>query len=217
MPGEPRPPGEDTADAPASLPTGDLRVLHRGTIVDLVSQRVDLGPGRRVRREYVRHPGAVAIVALDAEERVVLVRQYRHPVRAYLWEVPAGLLDRPGEDLVGAATRELAEEADLRARRWNTLADFYTSPGSSDEAVRVFLARELSPVPTGERHVRTAEEADMSMSWTPLADAVDLVLTGAIHNPSTVVGILAAAAQRERGWAGLRPAEARRLPRETPD
>lgn len=201
------------ADEPVSLPAGDLTEIHCGYVMDLVAQRVDLGAGGQVLREYVRHPGAVAILTLDDDNRVLLLRQYRHPVRSYLWEVPAGLLDVAGESLRTAAERELAEEADLRARRWETLADFYTSPGGSDEAIRVFLARDLTPVPIGERHTREAEEADMRPHWLPLDEAVAAVLEGRIHNPSTVTGILAARIARDSGWTGLRAADAPWVPR----
>lgn len=200
-------------DEPVTLPTGDLTTIHHGMIMDLVSQQVDLGAAGTVQREFIAHPGAVAILALDEDGRVLLVRQYRHPVGAYLWEVPAGLLDDPGEDLVSAAARELAEETDLRARTWHTLADYYTSPGGSDEAVRVFLARGLSPVPEGQRHQRQAEEADMAMRRVGLDDALDAVLQGRIHNPSTVVGVLTASALASRDWAGLRRADAAWVPR----
>ena len=201
------------SDTPADLPAGDLHRIHRGAVFDLVSQEVNLGKAGRVVREFVRHPGAVAIVALDPEHRVLLLRQYRHPVGSYLWEVPAGLLDVPGEDLVSAAARELAEEADLRAGRWHTLVDYYTSPGASDEALRVFLARDLTPVPEAQRHRRQAEEADMAAEWVPLDEAVAGVLGGRIHNPSAVVGVLATQAWSAGGGADLRPADAPWLPR----
>lgn len=195
-------------DEPAQLPVGERRVLHDGRVFDLVSETVDLGAGGTVTREFIAHPGAVAVVALDDEDRVLLIRQYRHPVRSYLWEVPAGLLDVVGEPLVDAARRELAEEADVAARDWHTLVDFYTSPGSSDEGVRIFLARGLAEIPETDRHERGEEELDMTIERVPLEDAVHLVLAGAVHNPSAVSGILAAHAARADGWAGLRPADA---------
>lgn len=196
------------ADEPAALPGGDPELIHEGYIMDLVAREVDLGAGGRVRREYLRHPGAVAVVALNDDGEVLLLRQYRVPVAAYLWEVPAGLLDAPGESLVAAAQRELAEEADLRATTWHTLADYATSPGGSDERIRVFLARGLSEVPEDQRHQREAEEFGMQQRWVGLDDAVDAVAEGRVHNPSTVIGVLAARTARSRGWAGLRPADA---------
>jgi len=195
-------------DALAPRPVVETTVVHEGRVFDLRSDVVDLGDGGRVTREYLDHPGAVAIVALDADERVLLLRQYRHPVRRELWEVPAGLLDVVGEDGRVAAARELAEEADLRAARWDVLVDYFTTPGGSNEALRVFLARDLSPVPDDERFVREAEELDMELRWVPLDEAVSAVLGGALHNPSAVVGILAAATSRAGGWASLRPADA---------
>lgn len=195
-------------DALAPRPVVETTVVHEGRVFDLRSDVVDLGDGGRVTREYLDHPGAVAIVALDADERVLLLRQYRHPVRRELWEVPAGLLDVVGEDGRVAAARELAEEADLRAARWDVLVDYFTTPGGSNEALRVFLARDLSPVPDDERFEREAEELDMELRWVPLDDALAAVLGGALHNPSAVVGILAAATSRAGGWTSLRPADA---------
>lgn len=178
--------------------------LHRGRVIDLVRDEVDLGDAGVVSREYVDHPGAVAIVALDDQDRVLLLRQYRHPVRSFLWEVPAGLLDVDGEPAVDAAARELAEEADVTASQWAVLTDYATTPGSSNEAVRIFLARGLTDVPEPDRHVRTDEEAGMEVRRVPLDEAVSAVLDGSLHNPSAVVGILAAAASRAGGWASLR-------------
>lgn len=196
------------ADEVGGAPVVSSVVLHRGRIWDLASDDVELPGGQVVVREYVQHPGAVAVIALDDDDRVLLLRQYRHPVRSFLWEPPAGLLDAEGEALRDAAARELAEEADLRAERWAVLADYYTSPGSSDEAIRIFLARGLSPVPEHERHERQDEERDMEVAWVPLDDAVLAALGGGVHNPSAVVGILAAAQARAIGWVTLRPLEA---------
>jgi|SRR5690625_1554413 len=165
--------------------------VYAGRIWDVVRDEVELDPGRRVERDYVAHPGAVAIVAVDEEERMVLVQQYRHPVRRELWEVPAGLLDVPGEDPLEAAKRELWEEADLRAETWEHLVDYYTTPGGSDEKLQVFLARDLREVPADERYERTDEELGMPITFVPVRDVVESVLTGGIMNPSTVVGALA--------------------------
>ncbi|HSL38638.1 MAG TPA: NUDIX hydrolase, partial [Arthrobacter sp.] len=131
-----------------------------------------------------------------------------HPVGMDLWEIPAGLLDVEGEDFVAGAARELAEEADLIAGQWNVLADFFNSPGSSSEAIRIYLARDLSDVPGHELHVRTDEEAEIELHWIPLDAAVEAVLEGRLHNPSAVVGVLAAAAARADGFKNLRPGNA---------
>lgn len=195
-------------DELAHLPITDSHTLHEGMVFDLVSESVDLGEAGQVRREFLRHPGAVAVVALDQDDRVLLLRQYRHPVRSYLWEVPAGLRDVADEPLVAAAARELAEEADLRAAQWDVLVDYYTTPGGSNEALRVFLARDLSDIPEGERFEREGEELGMVARWVPLAEAATAVLAGDLHNPSAVVGVLAAVAARAEGWTNLRPADA---------
>ncbi len=195
------------AHVPVSRDLGAARVQQPGRHVDQRTESVDLGERGVVTREFVDHPGAVAIIVLDEDERVLLLHQYRHPVRRELWEPPAGLLDVDGEDAQAAAARELLEEADLRAARWDVLADYYTSPGGSNEALRVFLARDLSPVPEAERHEREAEELGMELRWVPLDEAVSAVLAGDLHNPSAVVGILAAAAARATGWSALRPAD----------
>lgn len=193
-------------DLAAVRPVVASRTVHHGMIWDLVRDTVDLGESGVVDREYVRHPGAVAVIALDEADRVLLVRQYRHPVRTELWEPPAGLLDVAGEDPVDAAQRELAEEADLVAGRWWRLADYYSSPGGNDEALTVFLARDLTPVAEADRHAREAEERDLVVGWFDLDEAVAAVLAGRVRNPSAVVGVLAAAMERARGWTGLREA-----------
>lgn len=187
--------------------------LHDGRVFDLVAERVrlDADDAEPVLREFLDHPGAVAIVALRGQagaEEVLLLQQYRHPVRARLWEIPAGLLDVAGEDYVEAARRELYEEADLRAERWDVLVDYFTTPGGSSESLRVYLARGLSEVPEAERHERSEEERDMPLRWVPLDEAVAAVHAGRLHNPSAVVGVLAAHSARAAGWAPLRPVEA---------
>lgn len=165
--------------------------VYSGRIWDVQRDEVELDPGRRVVRDYVAHPGAVAILAVDDSGRMVLVQQYRHPVRRELWEMPAGLLDVAGEDPLDAAKRELWEEADLRAAHWEHLIDFYTTPGGSSEKLRVFLARDLSEVAPSERYQRTDEEQDMQIRRVAISDVVESILTGGIMNPSTVVGALA--------------------------
>lgn len=202
----------------ADEPDRSRRVLasqrvFTGPVFGVVSERVllDGGDAAPVRRDYVDHPGAVAVVALrgaPGAEELLLIQQYRHPVRARLWEIPAGLLDVDGEDYLDAARRELAEEVDLRAGRWEVLVDYFTSPGGSDESLRIYLARDLTDVPVGARHERTDEERDMPTVWVRLDAAVEAVHAGRIHNPSAVVGVLAADSARRRGWASLRPADA---------
>ena len=191
-------------DEPADLPVIASEQVLDGLVWDVRRDVVDLGHGT-VTREVLVHTGAVGILALDEDDRVLLVRQYRHPVRHYLWEPPAGLLDVAGEDPLATARRELAEEADLVADEWHVLVDFFNSPGGSTEAFRCYLARGLSAVPDDERHDREGEEKDMATTWLPLSAARDLVLAGRLHNPTAVAGILAACAARDAGWSTLRP------------
>lgn len=198
-----RPVGDEAAALPV---LGSARV-YRGRVWDVRRDDVELGDGQTVTREVLVHTGAVGVLALDERDRVLLLRQYRHPVRSYLWEPPAGLLDVAGEDPLDAIRRELAEEADLLADEWHVLVDFYNSPGGSTEAFRCYLARGLRPVPEPDRHEREGEERDMATAWLPLDEARDLVLDGSLHNPATVAGVLAACAAREAGWSTLRPVD----------
>jgi 8-oxo-dGTP pyrophosphatase MutT (NUDIX family) len=170
--------------------------IFRGSIFSLYSDDVAMPGGGSARRDYTRHRGAVAVVALDADGTVVLIRQYRHPLRGASFELPAGLLDVDGEDPIAAAQRELAEEVDLAAEHWEPLVAVHTSPGYSDELVRVFLARGLTPVPPDERHQREDEEAELEVSRVDLDEAVAMVLRGEITNAAAAVGLLAAARRR---------------------
>jgi ADP-ribose pyrophosphatase len=159
-----------------------------------------------VTREFVRHPGAVGVIAVDADDRVLLVQQYRHPVQAMLWEPPAGLLDVPGEPPLAAAQRELAEEAHYAADEWAVLVDAFTTPGMSDESIRIYLATSVRPLP-GQRPPQAAEEREMPVRWVPFDEALGAVLSGGLHNPMAVMGLLAWAALRD-GSPEPRPADA---------
>ncbi|GGP31961.1 NUDIX domain-containing protein [Streptomyces capoamus] len=164
--------------------------------------------GSVARRDYQVHPGSVAVLALDEEDRVLLINQYRHPVRHKLWEIPAGLLDVPGENPLHAAQRELYEEAHVKAEDWRVLTDVYTTPGGCDEAVRIFLARGLSDA-EGERFAAEHEETDMEHARVPVAELVRRVLAGDLHNNCLVVGVLSLVAARAGdGLDALRPADA---------
>lgn len=194
-------------DGAAAYPVQDSQVRFTGPIMTVRSDTIELPAGGTAVRDYVVHPGAVGIVALDDDDRVLLLRQYRHPVRETLWELPAGLLDVAGEDPLAAAERELYEEGALRADRWHTLVDAYTSPGGSDESIRVFLARGLHHVAGAERFVGEAEEAGISLHWVDLDAAVAWSLAGTVRNAMCLVGVLAAARARDGGWSALRPAD----------
>lgn len=171
-----------------------------GAIWDIRAETFEYN-GSTLRREYMDHTGAVAVLALNDADEVALIKQYRHPVRSREWEIPAGLLDVDGESGLIAAQRELAEEADLQAGRWDLLSEYFSSPGGSNEPLRIYLARELSAVETD--FVREGEEADMELRWVPLDEIVDAVLARRVQNPSLTIGALAAFTARSRGWAGL--------------
>jgi 8-oxo-dGDP phosphatase len=203
--------GVDLVDRLGRLPVRDTDVVFRGKIWDVRRDTVDLGEAGEVSREYVDHPGAVAIVALrqvGGRDQVQLIQQYRHPVGAFEWELPAGLLDVAGEPPWLCAARELHEEADLRAGLWHVLIDYYGSPGGISEALRVFLARDLTGVRHDERFTREDEEHGMPVCWVDLDEVHEAVLRGQLHNPTTVVGVLSAHAARAREWATLRPRDA---------
>ena len=211
MPGKSETPNaaRQVSDEPSPRRLLSSEKVYQGRIWDVVSDSFQLSDdGEPLVRDYIDHPGAVAVLPMNDDGEILLIKQYRHPVGMALWEIPAGLLDVEGEDFVAGAARELAEEADLVAARWNVLADFFNSPGSSSEAIRIYLARGLSDVPGHELHERTDEEAEIELHWIRLDDAVRAVLEGRLHNPSAVVGILAAAAARADGFEGLRPAGA---------
>lgn len=164
-------------------------VAYDGAILALRLDEVEMPGGRIAEREVVEHYGAVAVVARDHDGRIAMVRQYRHPIGRRLLEIPAGLLDKgSAESPLTAAQRELAEETDLRAERWQVLVDLDLSPGFTDEALRVYLAEELS-----QHHIadREDEEADMSLEWLHLDEAVAKVFSGEIVNATAVAGILA--------------------------
>jgi ADP-ribose pyrophosphatase len=180
---------------------------YPGPIFTVFTDEVTMSGGGTVRRDVVAAKGAVGVVALDDVDRVALIRQYRHAVGGRLWELPAGLRDVAGEELVRAAMRELAEEADLWAGRYDLLIDLHTSPGFTDESIRIFLARDLTPVPADERYGRTDEEADLEIAWFDLDEAVAMVFRGEITNAAAAGGLLAAARARDEGWATLRPAD----------
>jgi len=192
-------PSEDT---PAHYAVESSILRFNGRVWDVRTDTVDVA-GIRAVRDIVVHPGAVAVVALDADDRVVLIQQYRHPVAARLLELPAGLLDVPGEDPLATARRELSEEAGLTAGSWRHLVDLLLSPGGSTEALRCFVARDLRPIAGGRPVTGEAEEVDLPQVWLTLPEAVDAVLAGRIHNATTVAAILAAREAARRDWSTL--------------
>lgn len=176
--------------APHEFTVSSSDTLHVGRVVALRLDHVVMPGGRSAKREVIEHPGSVAVLPLDDDGSVVMIDQYRHPVGRRLRELPAGLLDTAGEDPVTAARRELVEEIGYTAQDWSVLVDLVASPGFSDEAVRVFLARGLTEV--GRPIVGADEEADLEVIRLPLAEAVHQALSGEIINAATVAGLLAA-------------------------
>ncbi len=192
-------------DTAGAWPVTESVVLTRGKIVTLRRDTVRMPDGSLAGREVVEHPGAVAVVAIDEADRVLLIRQYRHPAGALLWEIPAGLRDVAGEPLAETARRELLEEAGCLAEDWRVLTDFLSSPGISTEKLRIFLARDLTVVPQAEReYVPEHEEAYLTVAWVPLDEAVAGALSGDLHNGVAILGILSAYAARREGFAALR-------------
>jgi ADP-ribose pyrophosphatase len=196
------------AQAGDEFPVVESETVYAGKVVSLRRDTVRMTDGEPAVREVVEHPGAVGVVAIDENDQVVLVNQYRHPLRTRLDELPAGLLDVAKEPAIDAARRELAEEARLSADRWETLIDLNPSPGFSDEAIRIFLARDLAEAPHPQDFVVEHEEATMTVRRVPLDQAVQAALDGRITNAAAVAGVLAAEVARGRGWLGLRAADA---------
>ena len=182
-------------DTPAHAKVASRRTIYEGAAFTFCTDDVVFDDSDHpVARDYIAHPGAVAIVAVregDAGPEICVVNQYRHPVGMRLWEVPAGLTG----------------EAGLGARSWAPLADFYTSPGGSTEGLRIFLARDLYPR-EAEGFVREAEEAEMECRFVPLDELLAGIVSGHLYNPSLLVGVLALAHARSGGLESLRPADA---------
>jgi len=195
-------------DEPEQWPILASQEQFRGHVISVRTDSVRMVDGKVAQRDYVVHPGAVGVVALDEADRVLLVRQYRHPVRWRLWELPAGLLDHPGENPLEAAKRELYEEAHQQAADWRVLVDLFTTPGSSDEAIRLYLARGVTEADL-EPYVREHEEADMRSVWMDRSEVTRLILAGELHNPLAVAGVLAlTTAITTNALDDLRPADA---------
>jgi 8-oxo-dGDP phosphatase len=194
-------------DSAAAWPVVATHELLREWLLTVRTDTVRMPDEHDAKRTVVTHPGAVAVLALDDDQRVLMIRQYRHPVRHELWELPAGLRDADGESPVRTAQRELLEETGYRAREWHTLADYFTSPGFSTERIHIFLARGIEPV-AGNGYQRRDEEKFIVADWVPLDEAMRLVLTGKLHNGPAITGILAGYAACAEGFSGLRPATA---------
>ncbi|MFI5783388.1 NUDIX domain-containing protein [Nocardia sp. NPDC051570] len=184
--------------------TVSSRVVYSGAILALRLDQVRMPGGRVVEREVIEHHGAVAVAAVDADGNLVLINQYRHPIGRRLLELPAGLLDKQGEDPLTAARRELAEETGLAAREWSVLVDVALSPGFTDEALRIYFATDLYET---DRPDPELEEADLAILRVPVDEAVRAALAGEIVNATAVAGVLALSTARSNGLP-LRSADA---------
>lgn len=182
------------------LPITASDVVFEGKVWNIRREDFTLD-GTTITRDFLDHTGAVAVLALDERGRVLLIKQYRHAVRTRDWELPAGLLDITGEAPLLGAQRELAEEVDLVAESWDLLCEYMTSPGGSNEVIRVYLARGVSAAP--EVFERTEEEAGIEVRWVPLDQVVDAVLSRDLQNSILAIAVLSAQALQSRGWQGL--------------
>jgi 8-oxo-dGDP phosphatase len=182
-------------DEPVSWPVIGSTHKYQGGIVSVREDEIESPDGARHRRDVIEHHGAVAVVAVDEDDNVLVLKQYRHPVGARLVELPAGLLDVDGEDPLAAARRELTEEGLLEARRWSPLVTVATSPGVSDERVLIYLATEVAEVDAPADFAAHAEEADMTRHWVPLRDLVAAITAGDLCDGLLIAGVLTL-------WAG---------------
>ncbi len=194
-------------DAAESWPVVSTHDQLSGWLLTVRTDKVRMPDNHYAERSVVTHPGAVAVLALDDDQRVLMIRQYRHPVGRLLWEIPAGLRDADGESPLQTAQRELLEETGYRASEWHTLVDYFTSPGFTTERLRIFLARGLEQA-DDPGHEREHEEKFLVTGWLALTEAVGLVLAGKLHNGPAIIGILAGYAASSDGFSGLRPATA---------
>lgn len=190
--------GAELADLAMSWPSVRTAAMP-GAVSTFVRDEVSTPDGHTLVREYLTHPGAVAVIAMDEDERVAVVTQYRHPAGYRFVEPPAGLLDVVDEDSLLAAQRELSEEAELAAADWRVLVDVFTSPGCNQESIRVFLARGLTEVGRPDGFELHGEEAHMELRWAPLDELVDAIYAGRVQNPTMIMGTLALHAARLEG------------------
>lgn len=194
-------------DRPEQWPVDSSTEVFRNRLIAVRNDEVRMPGNHIAERTVVSHPGAVAVLALDGADRALMIRQYRHPAGRLMWELPAGLRDHPGEPLVEAAKRELLEETGYRAASWHSLVDHYSSPGISNERLRIFLARDLELAPDSG-YVRKDEESLIVAGWLLLPDAVQAILAGKLHNSATIAGLLAGFLAWTQGFTGLREASA---------
>lgn len=197
---------EPLTDEPASWPVESSTDLFRNDwVMALRTDRIRRpdGDGEAFSRLVLEHPGAVVVLALDDQERVCCLRQYRHPARRVFVELPAGLLDGVDEEPVDVARRELREEVELAASEWTPLLSAYSSPGISAEIMHFFLARGLTRADRGDFELHH-EEADIEPFWVPFAELRNAVLDGRVQDAPVALALLAAEARGLIGNGGDR-------------
>jgi ADP-ribose pyrophosphatase len=180
------------ADEPSNPLIVSSDVVYTGAVWD-IRREVFEYDGNEITREFTDHTGAVAVLAIDDDGQVLVIQQYRHPIRSRDWEIPAGLLDIDNEEPLAAAKRELEEEVDLVAENWSELIDFYSSPGGSNELIKVYLATGLSA--SSKPFDRFDEEANIIKRWVSLDDVIAGVLAGRLKNSILSLAVLAAHAK----------------------
>jgi ADP-ribose pyrophosphatase len=198
-------PSPGAADAALAERLVASEVLHRGRYLEFRVDTLERADGTRAHRDVAAHPGAVAIVALDPEGCVLMVRQYRHPVGGVLMEIPAGTLERDpgtgaGEDPEGAARRELEEETGYRASRWEHIGGFWTAPGFATERMQLYLATELTPA--GDDRLGPDDDEALELVRMPWPEAVAAAERGEIQDAKSLVGLLLLARRMERRAPG---------------
>jgi 8-oxo-dGTP pyrophosphatase MutT (NUDIX family) len=166
----------------------DVKHVFTGRVIEVNVERVQLPNGSVAELEIIRHPGGAAVVALDADNRVCLLRQFRHAVDGWIWELPAGKIDNR-EPPLDTARRELEEEAGMAAASWRPLGDYVSSPGVFTEVVHLFLATELTPLPQ-----RPEEHEVFEVHWLPLTDVLRMADSGELRDGKSLVGVYRAAA-----------------------
>ncbi len=183
-----------------SWPVVASKDLHRDDWVMALREDVITRPGHpeQFSRISLEHPGAVIVLAVDEQERVMCLRQYRHTSGHAFVELPAGLRDAGDEPAVETAKRELQEEVELEASEWRLLLSTFPSAGITDEVHEIFLARGLTHSPRGDFEMRH-EEAEMEHFWVPMADLLDAVLEGRVRQGPLAQAVLAYAVLRQRG------------------
>lgn len=164
----------------------DRKQIYRGRVIDLWVERITLPNEKQMSLELVHHPGGAAIVALDDQSNVCLLRQYRHAAGGYIYELPAGKID-DSEPPIDTAQRELREEAGMQAADWQTLGRMYSSPGFCDEIIHLYLARDLTPVP-----VEHEEHEIIEVEWVAFDEAIERAASGDINDAKSVTALFRA-------------------------